>query len=107
DDIVENAIRQIQLSKGSVKINKLIEPYPLSRDPFDKRFRRVTGTSPKQFATIVRLRNLVAQYPSTHNLTDLAYTAGYFDQAHFIKDFKTYTGLTPSEYFSRFGNHNQ
>jgi AraC-like DNA-binding protein len=33
------------------------------------------------------------------SLTDLAYENEYFDQAHFIKDFKEFTGLTPKEFF--------
>jgi AraC-like DNA-binding protein len=32
------------------------------------------------------------------SLTELAYRSGYFDQAHFIKDFKRYTGMTPKQY---------
>jgi len=33
-----------------------------------------------------------------HRLTGVAYESGYFDQAHFIKDFKKFTGVTPQQY---------
>jgi len=33
------------------------------------------------------------------NLTDLAYENGYYDQAHFIKDFKAFTGMSPKQFF--------
>lgn len=35
---------------------------------------------------------------STKSLTDIAYESDYYDQAHFIKDFKEFTGLTPKEF---------
>ena len=37
-------------------------------------------------------------WASEENLTGIAYAAGYFDQAHFIHDFRAMTGLTPKEY---------
>jgi AraC-like DNA-binding protein len=33
-----------------------------------------------------------------NNLTSIAYEFGYFDQSHFIRDFKNFSGITPSEY---------
>jgi AraC-like DNA-binding protein len=58
------------------------------------------GTSPKQFAAIVRLRNLIDQYSGVDTLTDVAHKAGYFDQSHFIKDFQSFTGKTPKQFFA-------
>ena len=59
------------------------------------------GASPKKFASIVRLKNLLQQYPNTGSLTELAYEAGFYDQAHFIKEFKAFTGDTPENYFRK------
>lgn len=99
DALVQEAIRTIQLSKGDIKIKNLIAQLPISRDPFEKRFRRITGTTPKQFSAIIRLKNLIDNYSGNNSLTDAAHAAGYFDQAHFIKDFKSFTGQTPHDYF--------
>ncbi|MES2377268.1 MAG: helix-turn-helix domain-containing protein [Bacteroidota bacterium] len=58
-----------------------------------------TGLSPTSFNKINRFQfslNLVAQ--NRQPLTAIAYDAGYFDQSHFIRDFKTFTGVTPSAY---------
>ncbi len=99
DFLILNAIQKIQLANGNIRIKKLITDLHISQDPFEKRFRRLAGTSPKQFSSIVRLRNVIENYSQVENLTDAAFTAGYFDQAHFIKDFKTFTGQTPQDFF--------
>jgi AraC-like DNA-binding protein len=99
DALVQEAIKKIQLSKGDIKIKNLLSDLPISRDPFEKRFRRITGTTPKQFSVIIRLKNLIDNYSGFNSLTDAAHAAGYFDQAHFIKDFKSFTGKTPHDFF--------
>jgi AraC-like DNA-binding protein len=50
------------------------------------------------------MRHVIDTYTADRSLTDTAHTAGYFDQAHFIKDFKSFTGETPDAFFksSRF-----
>lgn len=101
DHLVQHAIQRIVQSKGDIKIKALLSELPVSRDPFEKRFRRITGTSPKQFSQIVRFRNLIDSYSNNVSLTDIAYTAGYFDQAHFTKDFKAFTGQTPHDFFKQ------
>ncbi|HEX6430945.1 MAG TPA: helix-turn-helix transcriptional regulator [Niastella sp.] len=99
DLLVVEAIQQIKLSKGDIKIKELLSGLPISRDPFEKRFRKITGTSPKHFAAIIRLKNLIENYSGAVSLTEAAYTAGYYDQAHFIKDFRSFTGQTPHDFF--------
>jgi len=99
DLLVSKAIQQIQLSKGTVRIHELLADLPISQDPFEKRFRRMVGTSPKQFSRIVRLRSVINQYSPAQSLTETAHQAGYFDQAHFIKDFRTFTGQVPHLFF--------
>jgi AraC-like DNA-binding protein len=99
DLLIGEAIQKIKFSKGDIKIKDLLLDLPISRDPFEKRFRRITGTSPKQFSVIVRLKNLISNYSGSTSLTEIAYDAGYFDQAHFIKDFRSFTGQTPHDFF--------
>ena len=99
DQLINEAIDTIMLSKGDIKIKNLVAGLPISRDPFEKRFRKITGTSPKHFSVIVRLKNLIDTYSGELSFTEAAYNAGYFDQAHFIKDFRSFTGLTPHAFF--------
>lgn len=100
DKLVSHAIHLIQSSHGTAKIKDLAGDLHISIDPFEKRFRRVTGSTPKQFAGIVRLRSLIDHFPKNKNLTDAAHSAGYFDQAHFIKDFRLFTGQSPQDFFA-------
>src|SRR5262249_36673949 len=69
----------------------------------ERGFRQVLGTSPKSFARTVRFQQAERRlmFDPDAGLTDLAHECGYFDQAHFIKDFKAFTGKTPAQYAER------
>lgn len=97
--ILKEAVRRIQFAKGAVKIKEVIKDLPMSVDVFEKKFRHVVGVGPKQFAGIVRLRSIIDNYSTNTSLTSAAYDGGYFDQSHFIKDFKAFTGQSPKEFF--------
>lgn len=99
DQMIVHAIQKIKQAGGNIKMKNLASDMAISLDPFEKRFRRITGVSPKQFADTVRFRNLIGQFSAAEGLTTLALEAGYFDQAHFIKDFKTFTGMSPQQFF--------
>ena len=70
---------------------------------FQNMIKRSTGVSPKYFQRTARfqytLRKLLSNSPN--NFLNIALDHGYYDQAHFIKDFKQFTGETP-EKFKRF-----
>ncbi len=65
-----------------------------------ERFKRSTGVSPKVLARIYRLNALLAAIDPGKPIvwTDLAHRFGFFDQAHFNREFKRFSGLTPSRY---------
>lgn len=100
DMLVSTALALIHRSKGNIRIKELTEQLCISQSPLEKRFRQAVGASPKKFASIVRLKNVLQQYETTKSLTELGYEAGFYDQAHFIKEFKTFTGDTPEKFFS-------
>jgi AraC-like DNA-binding protein len=99
DRLVLHAIEKIRSGRGLLRMKELIQDLPLSQDPFEKRFRQLTGTSPKQFSSIVRLKSAIDQHRRVGSLTQLALETGYYDQSHFIKDFKGFTGLSPLNFF--------
>ncbi|TGL59494.1 helix-turn-helix domain-containing protein [Leptospira sarikeiensis] len=101
DLLILDSIQKIHKSKGSIKIQDLIKGVPYSMDSFEKKFRSQIGTTPKQFSNMIRMKNLIDDHSEDKTLTESAYSAGYFDQAHFIKDFKTFTGETPKQFFKR------
>jgi AraC-like DNA-binding protein len=99
DALVQAALQAIYRTKGTLRVHDLTDSLSLSTDAFEKRFRKIIGTSPKQFATIVRLQSIVRQRRPDQSMAQLALDAGYFDQSHFNKEFKLFTGLSPVDFF--------
>jgi AraC-like DNA-binding protein len=98
DGLVLNAIQRIQGAKGILKMDDLAIEMCISLDAFEKRFRKVVGVSPKQFSYIVKMKSVVSS-GRNKPLATIALDAGYFDQPHFNKDFKRFTGQTPGDFF--------
>lgn len=101
DKLIVAAIQLIYKHKGTIRIKDLNEQLCISPSPFEKRFRKLVGTTPKKFASIVRFNAVLDNLDKTKTLTEICYENNFFDQAHFIKDFKQFTGETP-ENFKRF-----
>jgi AraC-like DNA-binding protein len=99
DALVAEAIQRIRQSDGMLRMKDLAASVYLSVDAFEKRFRGRTGASPKQFAQIVRMRQVVAAQPPGTPIFDLACAADYYDQAHFHKHFRQFTGLSPTAFY--------
>jgi AraC-like DNA-binding protein len=100
DKLVLAALSLIHESKGNIRIKELMAQLHISQSPLEKRFRQAVGASPKKYASIVRLKNVIRQHSKAGSLTGLGYEAGFYDQAHFIKEFKALTGDTPEKFFS-------
>lgn len=100
DPLVAEALSRIFASKGQLRIADLARDLHSSASPLEKKFRREVGATAKQFAGLVRFRHILSACAIQPNLTAAAYEAGYFDQAHFIKDFKAFTGENPSAFFA-------
>jgi methylphosphotriester-DNA--protein-cysteine methyltransferase len=101
DKLILAALALIHKSKGNIRITDLMKELHVSQSPLEKRFRQAVGASPKKFATIVRLKNVVQKYTPSTSLTDLGYESGFYDQAHFIKEFKNFTGVAPGKFFDK------
>jgi AraC-like DNA-binding protein len=99
DELIAVAVKLITQGSGNIKITLLAERLKMSQCRFEKRFRKIVGASPKKFSCIVRLRKVLNAAPNDYNMTRLGLEAGFSDQAHFIKAFKLYTGVTPKQYF--------
>lgn len=100
DKLVLAALEKIHAAKGIIKIKELTQSLYISQDAFEKRFRRVVGVAPKQFSNIIRMKYIVSNGLTKETLTEVAFNAGYFDQPHFNKDFKLFTGKTPTEFIN-------
>ena len=75
----------------------------ISQRQLRRLFKYYIGDTPKSFSKVVRFQNILRAKPSSQSLkkNKLFYDLGYYDQAHFIKDFKNFYGVTPSKAFGR------
>lgn len=97
--VVMRAVRAIRAAHGSIRIGPLAADLRIGQDALEKRFRRIVGASPKQLASIVRLRRAVDSYEASKSLTRLSLDAGFFDQAHFNRELRAVTGGSPRALF--------
>ena len=98
---IEHTINIINRSRGAVSIDFLASEACFGRKQFERVFSKYIGTSPKQFLRTIRLQHAIdlRSKDAAVNLTDLTYSAGYYDQSHMINDFQKLTGLTPKQFF--------
>ena len=67
----------------------------------NRKFSRIVGISPKKIERLIKFRKSLCQLiDSPDKLTEISVNSGYFDQAHFIREFKLFLNHTPSEYQS-------
>jgi AraC-like DNA-binding protein len=99
DRLIAEAVAKIYSVKGNIRMKELAKGLYISQDAFEKRFRKATGATPKQFSRIVKLNAVIRQSNKTASLLDLVFENGFYDQPHFNKDFKIFTGQTPTDFF--------
>ena len=99
DSILQLAIDTVRRTHGDISVTSLRTDLALSERQLERVFLQNIGLSPRQFARITRFRQVVPLLNQPHlPLTDVAYRAGYYDQAHFTHDFKAFAGVTPRDY---------
>ena len=93
-------LNQFFESGGQISIPGLVKKTGMSKRHFRRVFREHIGLPASTFMRIFRFYQGFWRLQSGRfrSLTEIAHDAGYFDQAHFIHDFKEYTGMTPSEF---------
>ena len=87
-------------SQKHIRIDELSEAVCLSSRALLKLFNKYVGMSPAYYKKIARFNlaaNLILNHPNT-SLTSIALACGYYDQAHFIKDFRQFGGISPSDF---------
>lgn len=95
-----NAANKIYDLQGRLNVQELIQDLPMSRRTFERKFLNEVGVSPKIYAKIRRFGNTCRLMAGKRevNLMDILHEGGYYDQSHFIKDFKYFSGRTPKTY---------
>lgn len=101
DRIVQSTVDTILEANGKQSIDALSKQTKINRRQLERKFSSAIGLSPKQLSKTIRLQATLKMLLNKKftSLTSLAYESEYFDQSHFIKDFKELTGYTPKEFY--------
>lgn len=97
-DYVNHAAEIIRKANGFLRIEDLAGQVYISIRQLEREFKRKVGISPKRYMRISRLNAVQRQLEQHRKLdfTEITYACGYADQAHFIKDFRSFTGEKPT-----------
>ncbi len=101
DKIIKSTVETILTANGQLSIDELSKQISINRRQLERKFSSAIGLSPKQLSKTIRLQTTLKMLINKKftSLTALAYEGEYYDQAHFIKDFREFTGLTPKEFY--------
>src|SRR5699024_1679043 len=100
DRRIIQAVHEIKRKNGNVDIKTLSNKICLSERQFERQFAVNVGFTPKLYSRIVRFESALNSLAYIDSFTEVAYMNGYYDQAHFIREFKAFSALSPTEYFS-------
>jgi AraC-like DNA-binding protein len=98
DTSICTAIHLIEKSEGKIRVDKLAYEVCSSKRNFERKFKSVTGLSPKKFIDNIRFQHSLKRLQTNTDLQEIAYCSGYYDLPHFINDFKSVTGTTPEKF---------
>lgn len=90
----------ISQTQGNVLIDEICRHAVVSRKHLNERFRDEIGLSPKKYARILRFASVIETIASasTVNWAEAAVEAGYYDQSHFVREFRSFSGETPADF---------
>jgi AraC-like DNA-binding protein len=100
DHIVKSTVDTLLATKGSLSINSILKEHLSKRRQLERKFTKQIGISPKQLGKVIRLQAVLKMMldQQSGDLTNVAYEREYHDQAHFIKDFREFTGASPKHF---------
>ncbi|MFB4318145.1 DUF6597 domain-containing transcriptional factor [Actinomadura sp. 21ATH] len=101
-DLVRHAGGRLEASHGTLPVGALTGAAGVSGNHLATLFKSHVGVTPKRVARIYRFARLILSVDALRPVdwSELAQTAGYFDRAHFSREFKDFTGHTPTEYLA-------
>ena len=104
------ALAAFDRTPSTINVARVTDTIGLSAKRFIERFKREVGVTPKRYCRIRRFQRALtlSHRDCGVDWTRVAMDCGYFDQAHFIRDFRSFAGITPTAYQSArtsFQNH--
>ncbi|MBW7453176.1 DUF6597 domain-containing transcriptional factor [Paenibacillus sepulcri] len=99
-DLINTVVQTIISDRSIIKVDDIVRRFPVSKRQFQLLFRQYVGVSPKWIIQRYRLHEAVEKMDDGKipDWSRLALELGYYDQAHFIHDFKSIVGTSPEIY---------
>jgi AraC-like DNA-binding protein len=100
DAIVTRSVATLEARAGAIPMDDLVAAAGIGRRQLERRFGDAVGIGPALLASILRFRSVfdVIEHDGSRPWTDAALAAGYYDQSHFIREFRRFVGCTPSAF---------
>lgn len=89
--------------KGNINLKELYEALSVDKRTLSRDFVRYVGISPKEYTMVIRMNWIYREFNRSNCkfYDDGVFEYGYYDQSHFLKDFKKYFGMNPSAYYNK------
>ena len=103
---VDFAVSQIIAAPNQCSIKTISDKVGYSQKHTIKLFKEHVGVTPKEFLKVIRFQKAIQQIENQISVdwSHVAFDCGFYDQSHFIADFKGFSGFTPSEYVKQKGD---
>jgi len=100
DALVARMVEAIERAGGTLEVEDLLREAAIGRRQLERRFADAVGIGPALLAAIIRFRRVfdVIDHGGARPWTEAAIDAGYYDQSHFIREFRRFVGCTPTEF---------
>lgn len=97
---VEGLVREVWKRKGNVRVAKLSRELGLTERTMERIFQDAIGMSPKGYSRLTRFLHActVLRKGQWSSLSEVGQACNYYDQAHFIDEFRTFAGMTPRQF---------
>lgn len=102
--LIQCGVQIIKQHRGQISAEKLADLLSVSPKTLDRKFSKWLGKATKQAIKLHRFQSVLKDLSTnkSQNMTEIAYSNGYYDQAHFIHDFKSYCGYTPGTFVEKY-----
>ncbi len=95
----QEIVKSILKNKGNFNISSIAKSLCVSERYVQILLNEYVGLNPTQYGRIIKFLNSIKLIKeSNRTLTSISYDLGYYDQSHFVRDFKKFTGQSPTSY---------
>jgi len=101
-DLIYGSLQKMTYSIGNVKIDLIADNFNVSRRHFMRKFKEKIGLAPKLYSELVRFKYAIQYKNQGMDWSDITFYCGYYDQSHFVKEFKKFTGVSPQIFFTEY-----